>query len=105
MRDIIFFSLPPWRFRRLEGVGAAFDYSRHLLSELTLDITEAFHVAPIFHRIMQQSADRFRFVGAVFQRNCRDAEHMPDKRNPRLFAKFAAVNSRGVDQRFFKLRR
>ena len=89
----------------MEGVGAVFDYSRHLFSEFTLDITEPFRAAAIFHRIMEQRRDRFCLIRAVFQRDCGDPEDMPDIRNPGLPPKFAAVNSGGVYQRFFKLRR
>ena len=105
MRDVIFFSFPPWRLRHLEGVGAAFDYSRHLFAEFTLDITQPFRAAAIFHRIMQQRCDRFCLIRAVLQCNRSDPEDMPDIGNLGLLPKFAAVNSRCVYQRFFKLRR
>src|SRR4030095_12498695 len=105
MRDVIFFSFPPWRLRRLEGVGAAFDYSRHLFTEFALDTPHPLPAATIFHRIMQQRPDRFRLIRAVLQCNRGDSEDMPDIGNPCLSPKFAAVNSGGVYQRFFKLRR
>jgi hypothetical protein len=54
---------------------------------------------------MQQRADSFRFVCAIFHRDRRDAQYMRDKGNSRLFAKFSPVNPRSVSQRFFELRR
>ena len=104
MRDVIFFSFPPWRPRRFEGVGAAFDYSRYLFPEFTLDITQPFRAATIFHCIVQQRRDRFCVIRAVLQCDRRDPKDMPDIGNPGLLPKFAAVNSGGVYQRFFKLR-
>ena len=86
MCNVIFFSFSPWRLRRLEGVGAAFDYFRHLFPEFTLDITQPFRAA-------------------VLQCDRGDPEDMPDIGNPCLLPKFAALNSGGVYQRLFKLRR
>src|SRR6266508_2897380 len=105
MRDVIFLSFAPWWLRRLEGVGAAFDYSRYLFSELTLDITQSFRAATIFHCIMQQRRDRFCLISAVLQCDRGDPKDMRDKGNPGLLPKLAAVNSGGVYQRFFKLKR
>jgi hypothetical protein len=105
MRNVIFFTLSPWRLRRLEGVGAAFDYSRHLFPEFTLDITQPFRAATIFHCIVQQPRDRFCLIRAVLQYDRGDPEDMPDIGNPCLLPKFAAVNSGGVYQGLFKLRR
>ena len=105
MRDVIFFSFTPWRFRRLLRIGAALDYFRHLFSKFTLDITQPFRAAAIFHRIMQQGRDGFCLIRAVLQCDRGDPEDMSDIGNPGLLPKFAAVNSRSVDQRFFKLRR
>lgn len=104
MRDVIFFSFPPWWLGRLQGVGAAFDYSRYLFSELTLDITQPFRAAMIFHCVMQQRPDRFCLIRAVLQCDRGDPEDMPDIGNPCLLPKFATVNSGGVYQRLFKLR-
>src|SRR4029453_6677358 len=103
MHDVIFFSLPPSWLRRLKGVGAAFDYSRHLFPEFTLDITQPFRAATILHCIMQQRSDRFCFIRAVLQCDRGDPEDMPDVGNPCLLPKFAAVNLRGVYQLFLKL--
>src|SRR4029453_3897061 len=105
MRDVIFFSFPPWWLRRLEGVGAAFDYSRHLFSESTLDITQPFRAATIFYCIVQERRDRFCLIRAVLQCDRGDPEDMPDIGNPCLLPKFVAVNSGDVYQRLFKLRR
>jgi hypothetical protein len=105
MRDVILFSFTPWRFRRLLRIGAAFDYFRHLFSKFTLDITQPFRAAAIFHGIMQQRRDGFCLIRAVLQCDRGDAEDMTDIGNSGLLPKFATVNSRSVDQRFFKLRR
>ena len=105
MRDVIFFSFPPWWLRRLEGVGAAFDYSRYVFPEFTLDITQPFRAATIFHCIVQQRRDRFCLIRAVLQCDRGDPEKMPDIGNPCLLPKFAAVNSGGVYQGLFKLGR
>lgn len=56
MRDVIFFSFAPWWLRCLEGVGAAFDYSRHLFPKFTLDITQPFRAATIFHASCSSAA-------------------------------------------------
>jgi hypothetical protein len=49
--------------------------------------------------------DRFCLIRAVLQCDRGDPEDMPDIGNPGLLPKFAAVNSGGVYQRVFKLRR
>ena len=54
---------------------------------------------------MQQRGDRFRLVRAVFHRDCSDPEDMRDVGDPGLLPELSAVNSRSVNQRFFKLRR
>src|SRR6266480_162316 len=54
---------------------------------------------------MQQRRDRFSFVRAVIQGDRGNPEEMPYVGNPGLLPELAAVNSCGVDQRFFKLRR
>ena len=105
MRNVIFFSFAPWWLGDLIGVSAAIHYSCDLSSEFTLDITKPSRTAAIFHCIVQQRRDRFRFIRAVFHRDRSDPKNMPDVGNPGLFPEFAAVNSDGVYQRFFKLRR
>ena len=103
--DVSLLSIQPWRLWHLVGVGATLDYSRNLFSEFALDIAQSFCAAAIFYRIVQQRRDCLRFVRTVFQCDCGDAEDVSDIGNPGLLPQFAAVNSRGLYQRFFKLRR
>ena len=54
---------------------------------------------------MQERRDRCSFVRAIFQYDRGDPKEMPDVGNLGLLPELAAVNSGGVNQRFFKLRR
>jgi len=86
-------------------VSAALHDSRDLFTKLSLDIAQPFRAAAIFHGIMQQRSDGFRFVRAIFHRDRSDTEDMRDIGNPCFFAELSAVNPRGVSQCFFELRR
>src|SRR5438045_9092540 len=98
-------SFQPRRFWRLICVSAAMDYFCDLLAKLSLDIAQSLCAATIFHGIMQQRGDRFRFVCAVFHRDRTDAKDMGDVRNPCFFPELSPVNPRGVNQCFFELTR
>ena len=98
-------SIPPRRLWRLIRVSATVHDFRDVFTKLSLDIAQSFRSATIFHSVVQQRADRFRFVRAVFHRDRSDAEDVSDVGNPCLFPQLSAVNPRGVSQRFFELRR
>ena len=99
VRDVFLLSLPPGRFWRLIRVGAASHDLANFLPEYLFDLALPRRAAAILHRIVQQSANRLRFVCAVFHRNRRHSQKMTDVRNLVFLAQLAAVDARRVDER------
>ena len=98
-------SLQPRRLWSLIGVRATFDNSGNPFSEFALDISQPLCAAAVFYCVVQQRRDRFRLVRAVLHCDRGDSEDVRNVGNPGLLPEFAAVNSRGVNQRFLKLPR
>ena len=105
MRDVSPFPFQPRRLRHLVRVGATIDDTRNLIAKFLADIAQSFGAAAIFHRVMQQGADRFGFIGSVLKRDRGHAKNMGNKGNPGFLPRLITVRPRRINQSFLKLLR
>src|SRR5205809_6837475 len=78
MGDVGFLPFSPWRLWRLIGIGTTIHDFGNGIAELFPDLDQPFRAPTIFHDIVQERADGFRFVAAVLERDRGHAENMCD---------------------------
>src|SRR5215472_17238564 len=105
MLDVSAFSFQPRWLWRLIRIGASINDFGDVIAKLYLDIAQSFGATAIFHRIMEQRADRFGFICAVLKRDGSHAKNVRDERNSRFLARLISVRARRINQSFFKLLR
>ena len=105
MLDVTSFSFQPWWLWRFIRIGATINDPGDVIAKSFPDLAQSFRAAAIFHRIVKERSDRFRFIRAVLQRDRSDAKNMRDVRNPRFLARLIPMRSSRINQRFLKLLR
>ena len=105
MLNVRAFSFQPRRLWCLVCVGASIDDPGDVIAKFFPDIPQSFRATAIFHRIMEQRADRFGLIRAVLERDGGHAKNMRDERNSCFLARLITMRARRINQRFFKLLR
>ena len=88
-----------------QAVAAAKHDVADRVAKARADLGERRFPAAVLRRIVQQRADRLVFVGAVFHRDRRDAEHVRDVRDAGALAPLTVMDLVGVQHRGRKPRR
>ena len=99
MRQVILLALPPRQlvFGILDEAVAAPEHDlAHGVAEARADFGQRRFAAAVLGGVVQQRADRFVFVGAVFHRDGRHAEHVRDVGNAGALPPLPLVDLIGV---------
>src|SRR5208283_2382645 len=76
MLEVIFLTLPPWRFGSEIRIRAAIDHMGHALAKAAADFLEHGSAAAVLDNVVQEGSDGEIFITSGFEHQGRDAQEM-----------------------------